>query len=147
MSDIVTEFNMRQHIFVKYTLFVLVDLTVLNFFAEYCENVYVSGFTVSLLAAILLQVLLQATLYVEHKVAHYFKTKEGLKAKILRGIATWGILFVSKLIILKAIAIAFGEKILFHGPIHGLVTFIVVVIAIIIAEQLIIKITKILDNK
>jgi len=48
---------------------------------------------------------------------------------------TWGILFGSKFVILEAINIAFGDDVLFTGPIHGLVAFIVVIIAIIVAEQ------------
>ncbi len=53
----------------------------------------------------------------------------------MRGLSTWAILFGSKLAILEAINFSFGDSVIFSGPIHGLVAFIIVVIAIIIAEK------------
>jgi len=128
-------FTRRQQLFFRYTLAILIDLTVLNLFDEFWDYVYFEHFSISLFAAILLQFLLQLTLIVEHRVANYFKRNPGLKAKILRALSTWAILFGSKFAILEAISIAFGDSVLFSGPIHGMVAFIVVVIAIIIAEQ------------
>ena len=94
------------------------------------------SFSISLLAALLLQILLQVTIAIEHRVANYFKEKTDLKAKILRALSTWLILFSSKLVILEAINLSFGKDVVFSGPIHGLVAFIVVVITIIIVEQI-----------
>ena len=133
-------FSKRQRLFIRYTLAVLVDLTVLNLFNEYWDFVYFEYFTISLLTAVLLQFLLQVTIAIEHRVAGYFKTKTGLRAKVLRGLSTWPILFASKLVILEAFNFAFGDSVVFSGPIHGLVAFIIVVIAIIIAEQAITRI-------
>jgi len=65
----------------------------------------------------------------------YFKSKTGLGAKVLRGLSIWAILIASKLVILEAINFAFGESVKFSGPIHGLLAFVIVVIAIIIAER------------
>jgi len=128
-------FSRHQLLFFRYTFAVLVDLTVLNLFNEYWDYVYIEFFSVSLLAAILLQLLLKVTIAVEHRVAGYFKGKPGLRPRIMRGLSAWAILFGSKLIILEAINLAFGDSVVFSGPIHGLVAFIIVVIAIIIAEQ------------
>jgi len=115
---------------------------VLNLFDEYWDYVTLSSFTISLLAAIFLQGLLQITLKIEHYVADYFKRKEGLLFKVLRGIATWGILFISKLVMLEALELLFPKNIHFTGPIHGAVAFIAVIIAIIVAEQAFIKVNK-----
>jgi hypothetical protein len=57
-------------------------------------------------------------------------------------LSTWAILFVSKLAILEAINISFGDMVMFGGPVHGVVAFIIVVIAIIIAEQLMLWINR-----
>jgi len=134
----------RQRIFIRYTYAVLVDLTVLNLFNQYWDYVYIEHFTISLLAAVLLQVLLQATIFVEHKVAGYFKGRDGLKPKVLRGLSTWAILFSSKFVILWAINVAFGGSVSFLGPMNGLVAFFTVVIGIILAEQLFLRINKVL---
>ena len=128
-------FSRHQQLFFRYTFAVLVDLTVLNLFNEYWGYVYIEFFSVSLLAAILLQLLLKVTLAIEHRVAGYFKGKPGLRPRIMRGLSAWAILFGSKLIILEAINLSFGDSVVFGGPIHGLVAFIIVVIAIIAAEQ------------
>lgn len=132
----------RQRLFIKYVLAILVDLTVLNLFDQYWNHVYIESFSVSLLAAALLQLLLALTIALEHKVAEYFKKKDGLKHRIGRGLSTWAILFISKIVILQAINLTFGDSVLFTGHIHGLVAFIIVVIAIIFAEQIVTKIYR-----
>ena len=67
----------RQRLFLRYYTGVLIDLVLLNLFAEYWDDVKVSSFTVSLLAAILLQFLLKLTIWVEHHVAMWFKKHPG----------------------------------------------------------------------
>jgi hypothetical protein len=129
-------FSRRQQLFLRYTFLVLIDLTVLNLFNQYWDLVFIEYFSISLLTALLLQVLLQITIAIEHRVANFFKEKSGIKAKILRGLSTWAIIFGSKLVILEAINISFGSSVLFSGPIHGLVAFILVVIVIIVTEQI-----------
>ena len=74
----------------------------------------------------------------EHRVAGYFKAKSHTRAKVLRILSTWAIVFGSKIVILEAINFSFGASVLFSGPVHGLVAFIIVVIAMFIAEQAII---------
>ncbi len=135
----------HQQLFIRYTLAILIDLTVLNLFNEYWDYVLIDSFSISLLAAVLLQLLLQLTLVIEHRIASYFKSKSGLRPKILRLLSSWIVLFISKLIILEAINFTFGNHVLFSGPIHGLVAFILVVIAILVAEQLIVRIYNSLD--
>ena len=66
-----------QRLFLRYFTAILVDLVVLNIFAEFWESVEVSSFTISLFAAALLQVLLKLTLAIEHRIGAYFKAKEG----------------------------------------------------------------------
>jgi len=123
-------FSTRQQLFTRYFTAVLVDLTVLNFFDEYWDYVEIDSFTISLLAAVLLQVLLKVSI----AIANYFKAKPGTKAKVLRALSTWAVLFISKLVILEAINLSFGDSVVFSGPIHGLVAFIIVVSAILGAE-------------
>ena len=131
----------RQRFFLRYFMFVLIDVVVLNLLAEYWDKVELSSFTVSLFAAILLQVLLKLTLQLEHQVAGYFTKKSGHAAKLMRVLATWTILLVSKLVMLKAIDLIFGERLMFHGPRHILV-FIVVVLAILLAEELVARFVR-----
>ena len=135
-------FSRRQQLFFRYTFLVLIDLTVINLLDQYWDLVFIESFSISLLAALLLQVLLQLTMAIEHRIADYYKEKPGVSARIYRGLATWAVLFGSKLVILEAINLAFGQSVLFGGPMHGLLAFIAVVVAIIIAEQIMIRTYK-----
>ena len=139
-------FTRRQQLFLRYTYMVLVDLTVLNLFNEYWDLVYIESFSISLLTAILLQVLLKASIALEHYAAKLFENMSGVKAKLFRALTTWLILFVSKLVILQAISYTFGDNVTFSGPVHGLVAFIIVIVAIIAAEQLLFFIYRSLGN-
>ena len=140
------EINNSQKLFVRYLVAVLIDLTVLNLFDEFWDLVTIEPFSVSVLAAILLQVLLKATLVLEHKVAAYFNAKSGGFAKFMRFFTAWLILFGSKFIMLGAIDFAFGDDVLFSGPLHGVVSFIVVVMVMLAAEEIAVRIYRRLGN-
>jgi hypothetical protein len=146
MSEKVYRFNTPQRLFVGYTLAVLVDLTVLNFYDEYWEFVNIESFTISFAAALLLQLLLKLSIASEHKLANYFKQKPGTAAKFYRGISTYIILVGSKFVMLEAINILFGDKVQFTGPLHGVVAFFAVVFTILISEIVVSKIYFALDN-
>lgn len=126
-----------QALFVRYLLAVLIDLVVLCLFDEYSEKVQIDGFTTALLAAVLLQFLLKITLVIEHRIAGWFKTKPGTMWRITRFLSAWLILFGSKFVILEAIVFAFGDGVQFFGVLHGVVTLIVVLIVMILAEEVV----------
>ncbi len=136
--------NRKQQLFVRYVVAILIDLTVLSLFNEFWPQfLHIETFSLSLFAAIILQVLLQLTLLAEHKVAEFFfKGKSGLVSNILRGITAWSMIFVSKLIMLKTISFAFGESVHFGGPVHGVIAFIIIITTMIISEQVVIKIYR-----
>ena len=132
----------RQALFIGYFLCVLIDLTVLNLFDEFWGQVEIASFTISLMAAALLQLLLKLTLKLEHTVADHFKKQEGKGALGKRLFATWLILFGSKFVILGAVDFAFGDWIHFGGPLHGVVIFIAVVVAMLAAEEIIVRVYR-----
>jgi len=140
-------FSHRQLLFLKYTLIVLIDLVVLGLFNQYWDLVFIETFTIAMLTAMLLQFLMQIAIKIEHIAAEYmFGEKTGTNIKVMRGVSAWAIIFVSKLVILEALSIAFGDSVVFSGPIHGVVSFLTVVIAIIIAEQGVIWIYRSLSD-
>lgn len=136
----------RQRLFIRYFTAILIDLVVLNLFVEYSERVVIDSFTISLLAAVLLQVLLKLTIAIEHRVAAYFKAKPGGFAKAMRFLSAWLILFGSKFVILEALVFAFGDAVHFGGPLHGLVTLIVVVVTMLVAEEAIVQLYRRLSD-
>ncbi len=136
----------KQRWFVRYFTGILIDLTVLNLFVEYSELVVVESFTISLLAAVLLQLLLKLTIALEHRVAAYYKAKPGGFAKFMRYFTAWLILFGSKFVILEALTFAFGDAVYFGGPWHGVVVLIVVVITMLVAEEAIVQLYRRLSD-
>jgi hypothetical protein len=136
----------RQRWFVRYFTGILIDLTVLNLFVEYSEHVVVDSFTISLLAAVLLQVLLKLTIALEHRVAAHYKAKPGGFAKFMRYFTAWLILFGSKFVILEALVFAFGDAVYFGGPFHGVVVLIVVVITMLVAAEAIVQLYRRLSD-
>ena len=133
------ELNTRQRLFLRYFTAILIDLVVLNLFAEFWDKVSVASFSISLAAAILLQLLLKATLHIEHLAANYFSRHPSGFAKFMRYFSAWAILFASKFIILGAINFAFGDAVAFSGALHGIVAFIAVVMVMLLAEELIVR--------
>lgn len=128
-----------QRLFLRYFTAILIDLVVLNLFAEFWDKVEIDSFAISLLAAVLLQVLLKLTMAIEHRIAAYFKARPGAMAKFLRIFCAWLVLFGSKFVILAAVDVAFGGAIRFLGAFHGVVSFIVVVVVMLVAEELIVR--------
>jgi hypothetical protein len=132
----------KQRLFIRYFTAILIDLVVLNLFAEYWDKVSVSSFTISLLAAVLLQILLKVTIAVEHRVALLFKGKPGKLMVFLRFFCAWVVLFGSKFVILEALSMAFGKSVSFSGAFHGIVALIVVVITMLIAEEAVVRLVR-----
>ena len=131
--------SIRQRAFMRYLTATLVDLAVLGLFAEYWDYVSVDSFTIMVFAAVLLQVLLKLTIALEHRVAAFFNARPGGFNKFMRYFTAWLILFGSKFAILWALALAFGDRLRFGGPFHGVVVLIAVVVAMLVVEAVIVK--------
>ena len=132
----------RQRLFMRYFTGVLIDLVVLNLFVEYWDKVSIDSFTISLLAAVMLQALLKATIALEHQVAVFFKGRPGGFNTFLRFFGAWLVLFGSKFVILEALTFAFGDSVRFEGAFHGLIVLIIVVVTMLVAEELIVRLYR-----
>ncbi|QSX79737.1 hypothetical protein [Agrilutibacter solisilvae] len=131
-----------QRTFVRYYTGVFMDLVVLGLFAQYWDRVHVDSFSTCLLAAIVLQVLLKATIAVEHQVAVFFKKRPGGFNKFLRFFFAWLVLFGSKFVILDAITFLFGENVHFDGRWHGIIPLIIVVVVMLVAEEVVVRVYR-----
>jgi len=130
----------KQRAFLRYFTATLVDLVVLGLCAQFAPDyVAVDSFTIMLLAAVLLQVLLKIALVVEHKVAAFFNARPGGFNKFMRFFAAWVVLFVSKFVILETVVLTFGDRVIFGGPLHGVVSLIAVVTVMLVVEAALVK--------
>nr|WP_208411873.1 hypothetical protein [Sphingomonas naasensis] len=132
----------RQRLVIGYLFGVLIDLVVLNLFAELWGSVVVASFSWSLLAAILLQALLKATLALEQRVTAFFKARQGALMTFLRFLGAWLVLFLSKFVILEALNLVLGDKVRFEGAMYGLVPLMVVVATMVLAEEAVLRFVR-----
>lgn len=142
--ETVGSYNRRQQLYVRYFTFILIDLVVLNLFDEYWDLVVIDSFSISLLTAVLLQVMLKLAFRIEHHIGDHITRTSGKHAKVLRPVAAWALLFVSKFLILGTIEFLFGERITFSGPLHGVLAFIVVLVVMLATELAATKIRNLL---
>lgn len=129
----------RQKLFLRYYTGTLIDLVILGLFTDWTDKVFVESFSIGILAAVLLQVLLKLTIVVEHKALERFKGKAGIWWTSLKYFVAWLILFGSKFVILKALTVVFGDKVRFGGAWHGIVWLIIVVVTMVIVEELVVR--------
>ena len=132
----------RQRLFVLFFTGTLIDLVVLSLFAEYSDKVYVDSFTTALLASIVLQILLKATILLEHRVLARFKGKTGFAWTAGKYFTAWLILFGSKFVILEALAMVFEKDVHFNGMWHGVIWLIIVVVTMVIVEELVARLYR-----
>ena len=132
-----------QYRLVSATADILVYVVVLNLFIEYVETVVIDSFTVSILTAVLLWVMLELVKGVEHRVAGYFRGTEGAGFRVLGFLAVWGILFGSKFVILEAVHLAFGGR----ASLGHFVELVLIIVAMLLARGLLERVYHRLGNE
>ena len=142
MPAVANIYSDRQRLFLLYFVGALVDLVVLGLFDQYSEKVFVDSFSTMVLASVVLQLLLKATIAVEHKVAAYFNAKSGGFNRFMRFFCAWLVLFGSKFVILEALSFAFGDSVKFEGVLHGIVWLIIVVLTMVLVEEIVARIYR-----
>jgi hypothetical protein len=139
--------NNYQRLFLVYIICILVDMTILNIFAEFSHSVYVESFSITIFIAIFLQLFIVLTKYAEHKLSNFFGDKKNYLTKIMYFLALWALLFFSKLLMLHGANLIFGDKINFYGMFDGLLAFIILIFSFLIGEYLLTKIYQALESK
>ena len=90
---------------------VLVYIVVLNLFIEFADEIIIESFWTSILTAVLLKLLLDALVGVEHRVGRYFRDREGSVSRVLGFVSIFSILFFSKFLILEVVNVVFGDEV------------------------------------
>lgn len=100
-----------QQWFVSWTVDLLLYTVVLNLFDQYVHGVTIESFSVSILTAVLLKVMLVLLAGVEHRVHAHFAEKGTTGAKVVGAVLVFAILFGGKLLILEVVDIVFGDTV------------------------------------
>lgn len=108
---------------------VLIYVAVLNLFVEYSDVIVIDSFTISILTAIVLKLLLDVIVASEHRVSEFFKRRQRPLSNVLRVLSVWLILFFSKFLILETVDFVFGDHVELGGflLVAGLVVVMMVV--------------------
>lgn len=114
---------------------VLLNLTVLGLFDEHWEWVEAGSFTILLVAAMALQLLLRSTLAIEDWSSNRLRRRPGGAFVAARILMSWLILAGSKFVMLAILTAIFGNALRFGGPHHGAIAFVVVVLTMLLTEQ------------
>ena len=128
----------QQMIFTSWAKDVLIYIIVLNLFVEYNPKIIIDSFTISIFTAVLLKILLEVILKLEHKVSEVFKSY-----KVLRILLVWLILFGSKFLILEVVDMVFGN----HVELGKFLDVILLVITLMVAREVIQRIYISLGRK
>lgn len=94
---------------------VFVYVVVLNLAAEYLPLVITETFTLSLLTAILLKLVLELVVAIKDRVKPRFRQATTVIGKILAGLALWAVLVGSKFVVLELVAVAFADQVRLGG--------------------------------
>jgi len=100
-----------QEVYASWYIDVLIYTVVLNLFSEYSEHVRIDSFTISILTALLLKLMLVFLERIEDRVHEYFGEKEGTWPKVLNVVISVTLLIVGKLFILEAVNFVFGDRV------------------------------------
>jgi hypothetical protein len=123
----------KQEIYFDWMSDVLIYTVVLNLFVEHVDNVVIDSFTISLLTAVLLKILLDIVMRAEHTVKGFWGDKEGTLASILGAVSLIAILFFGKLMILWVVDIVFGD----HVELGHFIEVVALVLALMITRELV----------
>jgi hypothetical protein len=115
-----------QQRFVSWTSDVLVYTVVLNLFVEYSDAIVIDSFTISILAAVVMKVLLDLLTGVEHAVREFF----GRINRALGLLAMWLVLFLSKFVILEVFDLIFGD----HVELGKFIDVLLLIVAMMVAR-------------
>ena len=120
-----------QQRFASWMTDVLVYIVVLNLFVEHASAVVIDSFSISILTAVLLKLMLDALLGVEHRVSRYFAGKQGRVFRALGPLSVFSILFFSKFLILEVVNFVFGD----HVSLGHFVEIAAIIISMIVASR------------
>ena len=107
---------------------VFVYVVILNLAVEYFPAVMAETFTLSLLTAVLLKLVLEVVVFVKDRVKARFKAATTRFGRVLAGLMLWLVLIGSKFVVLELVALVFGNSVRLGGffAVTGLILVLLV---------------------
>lgn len=130
--------TIRQEIFIQMVIGTLIYSVVFGFFSDYTNLVHTNSYSITFIAALLMQLLVYPTFKLKSLIARWFRKKNTKARKVGLVFTIWAILFVSKFIFLEVLNVVLGDyiEIGFIG-----------IILVIICSTILTKLTQIIYTK
>lgn len=102
---------------------VFVYVVVLNLAAEYLPLVITETFTLSLLTALLLKVVLELVVLLKNRAKNRFRSAISVGGRTLAALLLWGLVIGSKFVVLELVALVFADQVQLGGfwAVNGLI--------------------------
>lgn len=94
---------------------VFVYVVVLNLAVEYVPRVITETFTLSLLTAALLKLVLEGVVWAKDRLKGRFKAATTVPAKVGSGLLLWALVVGSKFVVLELVALLFADQVQLGG--------------------------------
>jgi hypothetical protein len=121
-----------QRYYSDFMMDVLVYTVVLNLFVEYVDSIVIDSFTVSLLTAIVMKVMIDLIAELVARAKEYFTAQGGTMAKVLFGLTAWAIMFGSKIVILEVVQLIFEDDV----DLGGFLNVMILTVAMMVARRM-----------
>jgi len=112
---------------------VLVYVVVLNLAIEYVPEVISEGFTLSLLTAVLLKLVLELVVLVKGRVVGRFHSARTRRGRIVAATALWVVAVGSKFAVLELVDLVFGDSV----QLGGFVSVTLLIVALLVSRTLV----------
>ncbi|ODU06413.1 MAG: hypothetical protein ABS81_04705 [Pseudonocardia sp. SCN 72-86] len=112
---------------------VFVYVVVLNLFVEYLPQVVSETFTLSVLTAVLLKVVLEGVVAAKDRVKRRFREATAPLGRGVAALGLWAVLFASKFLVLELADLVFGTRVSLGGffSVTGLIVVLMIARALV----------------
>src|SRR5688572_17471957 len=128
--------NSRQGVFTVWTLDVLVYVVVLNLYVEYSEAKAIDSFTISILTAVLLKILLAVITTGKSIVWRWAKSKGAAIYTVVGVLGVWAGAFFSEFAILEDVELVFGGKV----QVGSVAEVVLLVIGLLVVREVVVRV-------
>lgn len=112
---------------------VFVYVVVLNLAVEYVPSVITEGFTVSLLTAVVLKLVLEAVVWAKGLVVRGLRGADTWQVRLALGVALWVVAVGSKFLVLTLVDLVFGDAV----SLGGFVPVTVLIVTLLLARAMV----------
>ena len=109
------KFNSKQLVFQEIFVGTLIYITVLGFFSDYTDIVYIKSFSTIFFASIVLEILTYLAFQVKGLIIAWLKDRTGSLYRMLMFFCVWLVMLLSKFIFIWVLNLLFGNYINING--------------------------------